>query len=394
MNGHGSALIFSLVMAGTLLVWSGGLLTYSTVAQRATLRDWHQMKAFYLSEAGLDVAIHSLKEDPDYIGVDYTDLENGSGGYSIWVGPAQSSQWRVRATGFYPSNDPTAFGYTSRTIEAIVQRVKVAGPGYGVLGERSIRFDSFGDDTEQDETGVRVDSYNSRQGSYGLKESRGNLQVVTNGHERKAVALMGRVAILGDVILGPGSDPETTLWQTSKTWSWIEGEVRVAEVGTALEPVEMPQLPDGGRLLISGHEVVALEGGLYRFREIRISGHGKLVFIGPAQVYVEEDIQVSGKGGIETAEKLPTNLTLHVKGLRVSMGGDADLFAKLNAPDATVEILGNGDLYGAVIGREIIVRGSADVHYDEALNIYDEALNPARNSNPIQVVVLSWRQLN
>jgi len=125
---------------------------------------------------------------------------------------------------------------------------------------------------------------------------------------------------------------------------------------------------------------------------VQISGNGTLLFTGPAEVYIEEDVHISGRGGIHTAAQLPTNLALYVKGTHVSIGGDADLFAKVVAPNARVNISGNGDLYGAVTGREIIVRGHGNIHYDEARNLYDEALNPPRRDDPFRVSILSWRE--
>ena len=160
-----------------------------------------------------------------------------------------------------------------------------------------------------------------------------------------------------------------------------------------LEPIELPALPDRGPLHLAGNEVVTLPGGLYRFQDIDISGHGRLVFTDRAEVYVEGDVRIAGEG-MGTAAQRPPNLTLYVKGRRVAISTDADLFLQLHAPDATVEISSRGDLYGAVDGREVIVQGPGDVHYDQALNTYDEALNPPRGTDPFHVSVLSWREVD
>ena len=239
---------------------------------------------------------------------------------------------------------------------------------------------------------MKVDSYDSRRGPYTPEGTNGDLRVCTNGHEEKAVTLVGGVDIHGDIVLGPGSDPETTLWQIPAQWTSISGSVSVADMKAPVEVVDIPMLPDGGRLAISGHEVVTLPGGLYRFRKVQISGHGRLVFTGQADVYIEDALEISGNGGIDTLSRLPPNLTLYVKGPRVSISGKPGLFARLVAPDAVVEISGNGDFYGAVTGRKIVVRGRGDIHYDKALNLYDEALNPPRTGDPFRVSILSWRE--
>ena len=373
-----------------MLAGSAVMLTRSVVEGRAGLRSANQARAFYLGEAAVDLAIQALRTNPVYAGTAYTTLGNGLGGYSVEVAPDGPTLRVIRATGFYPSNDPAALGYSAKTIESVVQIAQVPGPGYGVLGDRSVQFEGW---EAEGEEGMMLDSYDSRSGPYGSSGLGANVRLCTNEQEEEAIALMGQVTIRGDVVLGPGSDPEKTLWQMPKSWILIGGVVSVAETEAPVEPVDMPTLPDGGRLHISGHEVVTLPGGLYRFRGMHISGQGQLVFTGPVQVYVEEDVHISGNG-ITTADQLPPNLTLYVKGSHVSISGDADLFATLHAPYATIEISGNGDLYGALTGREVFVHGRGDIHYDEALNSYDTALNPPRDHDPLQVTTLSWRELD
>lgn len=394
MNERGSLFILTLLIAGLLAMLSGGMLTRSVVEQRASRSSLSLARAFHLSESGVDLAIHELRADPNYTGAGYADFGTGSGGYSIDVIPDGLSSWVIRSTGFYPSNDPTAVDYAARTIETVVRVTKGIGPGYGVLGVQSVRFDGWGHDDIRrgGRSSMKVDSYDSQRGPYTREGADGNLRICTNGYEEKVIALVGGVTINGDIVLGPGSDPDKTLWQVPKQWTSIRGSVSVAELEAPIELVEMPMLPDGGHLSLSGHDVVTLPGGLYRFHDLQISGNGTLLFTGPAAVYVEEDVQISGAGRIDTASHLPTDLALYARGAHVSISGDADLFAKVVAPNATVEISGNGDLYGAITGREIIVRGRGDIHYDEALNLYDEALNPPRRSDPFRVSILSWRE--
>ena len=262
---------------------------------------------------------------------------------------------------------------------------KAAGTGSGVVGDRSVRFEGWGDDT--------VSSHDSRQGPDSLGGAEVNLSVRTNEKKARAISLIGGVTIVGDIILGPESDPEETLWMTPKAWSSIRGSVTVATVKLPLEPVEIPLLSDSGRLWVSGHEAVTLPGGLYRFRDIRISGKGQLVFTGPTQVYVEQDMEIGGNG-ISTTTNLPSDLAFYIKGERVSISGNANLFAKLNAPYAAVDISTRGSIYGMIIGRDVVIHGSANIQYDEALNIYDEALNPPGKTEPVQIAVLSWREVD
>ncbi len=376
-------LALTLLIVGLVAALSSLALTGSTVEERASLRSLNSSRVSHLADAGLDVAIQALRSNPRYAGTEYTDLGSGSGGYAVHVTRDGPSRWLIRATGFYPSSDPAAFGYAATTIEAVVQAGKRPGPGYGILGDRSVQFESGGADE------ASLDSYDSRQGP--STGGRANTRLCTNAHQARAIALLGRVAIRGDVVLGPQSDPDETLWRSPKRWTSIHGSVSVAQAKAALEPVEIPLLPDRGSLSLSGYDVVALPGGLYRFRDIRMTGKSHLVFTGPAQVYVDHEIQIAG-GRISTFDNLPPNLALYVTGSQVSINADDAIFAKVNAPYASVELSGNGDLYGAVEGRDILVRGQVDIHYDEALSLYDEALNPSRRGDPLEITLLSWRE--
>lgn len=378
-------------MIGPLALLSGQALMRSMLEQRAGDLSLHLMQAFYLGEAGIDRAIHELRGDSGYAGAGYTAPGAGTGGYAMEVTP--DGPWRrvIRSTGFYPSDRADAPGHVRKTVEAVVQIAEGSGPGYGVLGVRSVRLEGVHGGRRGD--GIVVDSYDSRHGPYDDRRASGRVRVCTNSREDRAVALIGRVAIRGDLLLGPGGDPEAVLWRAPKAQAVVSGSVSVASAEAPLEPVEMPRLPDGGRLSISGRDVVTLPGGLHRFRAIDISGRGSLVFTGPTEVYVEDSVRISGQGRIHTASELPTNLALYVGGAHVSLGGDAALFAKVTAPYATVDISGAGDLYGAVIGREIVIRGDADLHYDEAWGLYDEALNPPRDGDRFRVTIVSWREL-
>lgn len=381
-------LVFALLIATFIVTVSGAGLISSAVDQGIVLRSLNRVRALHLSEAGLDLALRNLQANPDYTGAAYALLSDQVGGYMIQVTPQSPSDRLIQITGFSPSDDPTSRGYSTATIEAMVRLSQLAGPGYGIMGEESVRIEGFGD-----HEAPKLDSYNSRQGPYDSQTARANVRLGTNANAERSMALTGPVTIRGDVVLGPGSDLSSTLWMAPKEWVTIEGSVSVSSQRLPSESVEMPLLPDEGRLHIAGHEVVTLPGGQYRFHEIHITGNGQLVFTGPAEVYVEEDVHISGNG-IRTADQLPPNLTLYVAGEKVVVHGKTDLYAKIVAPHAAVALSGNACLFGQASGREVIVNGGSAIHYDEALNLYDVTLNPPREDDDLEASVLSWREVD
>lgn len=386
INRRGSVLLFSLFLGGMLAALSVVMLTESATGQRASLLSLDLARAFHLSEAAVDEAICTLRTDPDYRGVSDVALGSVGGRYTVEVTPDGPTRRIVRATGSSPMSASSAVGFVSRNVETVVEVTEAAGPGYGIVGDHSIRVEGLGGQ------GANVDSYDSRQGPYSPQAARANVRLCTNGHEDKVVRLLGRVTIHGDVLIGPGSDPEQAVWITPKRWTAITGSVSVAPLSVPIETVTMPLLPDGGRLVVGGYDVVTWPGGLYRFSAMQVTGQGRLEFTGPAQIYIEQDVHIGGRG-IGTAAQRPSDLTLFVTGSRVVIASEADLFARVVAPYATVDIAGPGHVYGSVLGRDVVIHGRGGVHYDEALNLYDVTLNPPHDPHARQVRVLSWREL-
>jgi hypothetical protein len=68
----------------------------------------------------------------------------------------------------------------------------------------------------------------------------------------------------------------------------------------------------------------------------------------------------------------------------VQISGNGSLSAIVYAPNADVSIVGNGEVYGAMVGKTVRVAGNANFHYDESLASYG-------GNNPFKVA--SWREL-
>jgi hypothetical protein len=71
-------------------------------------------------------------------------------------------------------------------------------------------------------------------------------------------------------------------------------------------------------------------------------------------------------------------------GQTVKVSGNGSLAATVYAPNATVSIVGNGNVFGAVVGDIINVAGEANFHYDESLANLG-------GSNPFKIS--KWREI-
>ena len=106
-----------------------------------------------------------------------------------------------------------------------------------------------------------------------------------------------------------------------------------------------------------------MPAGTYYFTSMSISG--TLNVTGSAVIYCTGDISTSGNGIVNSAT--PLGLIIYCTGTSVTMGGTSDFVGCLFAADATVNMHGTPGYYGSIVANDLDLRGTADVHYDEAL---------------------------
>lgn len=103
-------------------------------------------------------------------------------------------------------------------------------------------------------------------------------------------------------------------------------------------------------------------------------------------VYVEADLKVAGNG-IANGNTRPASCRIygtHASDQKVHVAGNGALKAVIYAPNADVQVNGNGDILGAVVGREVTFTGNADFHYDESL---------ATEGDNTPFGIVRWREL-
>ena len=93
------------------------------------------------------------------------------------------------------------------------------------------------------------------------------------------------------------------------------------------------------------------------------------------KIYVTGSVDIGGNG-VGTAQNLPPNFLLYGtvdpsnaanKCTSVSIHGNGNFYGAVYAPDAAVQVAGNGVNYGALTGNTVQINGNGGFHYDEAL---------------------------
>jgi hypothetical protein len=74
--------------------------------------------------------------------------------------------------------------------------------------------------------------------------------------------------------------------------------------------------------------------------------------------------------------------------LEGSISGSTYVYAAVYAPQATIDISGNAQIFGSIIADTVNITGNAQVHYDEATSQLTDI------TNLYTTALESWRELN
>src|SRR5256886_10772354 len=108
---------------------------------------------------------------------------------------------------------------------------------------------------------------------------------------------------------------------------------------------------------------------VHRVSNLIVSGRSTLNIAnsaGPVALYVTGRVAVKGSGRIVVADPNPEKFAIYVASNKpVSFGGSAAtrFYGVLYAPHSNVEIVGNGQWYGAFVGNALRETGRSAVHY-------------------------------
>lgn len=226
-----------------------------------------------------------------------------------------------------------------------------------------------------------------------------DFSIRSNSTEDNAITLKAGVVVPGDVIVGPGGDPDRVI--TDKATTTIEGDSYAAEEEIAFPPVIVPdvltgmatspyaytpsvhigdpnsaavkyfrlntlEIPQSGVQEIRGHCVIYVEGKttLGQAAELIVMPGSSLV------LYLGGDMEAKNSNGID-------NLTGDATALKI-FGTDnceqIDLKAKGNvffgavyAPNADLDVYAKNELAGAFVGKSFNLKNATNFTFVSAL---------------------------
>ncbi|HEY0968173.1 MAG TPA: hypothetical protein VGD88_12350 [Opitutaceae bacterium] len=428
----GSVLIVALMISALIAVALGSYINLNLGSARLARRSFHQQAAFNLAEAGAEEALWSFNQAALASPAAWTDwTDDGSSAWRKFDG----FSFGAAATGsvkVYIDNKAPAAGVRPRIIaQALVEAPGESGVtkmleitlarrslfANGLMARNSIRFSG---------TRTSVDSWNSDPDSNAataaipysvpVRNDRGTVAsmsvlntavlvqqatvwgYVSTGGEQPAVGTQG--------LIGPFGTPAGTIHPGRVATDFNAdlpsvalpaGGTVLASVGATLGTLgtttswRIPGIALRGRdtLTILGDVTIILTGGPGT-RALDVTGNASII-IAPnssLKVYAEGDILIAGNG-LANPNHQPVSAQFWGVGepvmpQTIHLAGNGALKAVVYAPYADVQINGNGDVMGSVVGNTITLNGNADFHYDESLaNLTD--------NQPYGVV--RWRSL-
>jgi hypothetical protein len=412
-----------LIAIVTVLILSGlafAYVAFTAVKSHETTDEVTRTRTFYVADGGVNAAIAEIRsnQDPDNDGLGVLvnkSLNGGTFTTRVFLVTAGTGTEVTAATPIPQDGSVDEVRiYSQGTFVGVTQTIeRVLDASVGGLFDNGL----FGDDYLISSGTGYTDSYDSRNGSYASQATNvdpttGRTIANTNGDigSNGFVQLNGNVAVHGDALAGPGETvqvgPNSTVTGTQGS---MDAEKYLPPVdSTSGQPTSYSTIPSNrtfttgtyrlsslslagarsGYLNISGDVVLYVDNG------ISITGNGRLTLAPGATLTIintSGDLLLAGNGIINGTGGIggfdpapPANLQIKTATTgTVRIAGTNDFSGVVYAPNASVQLAGTSQTYGAVVGKTIDMGGTPRFHYDEALGNLVAA--------PPAFDALSWR---
>jgi cytoskeletal protein CcmA (bactofilin family) len=224
-----------------------------------------------------------------------------------------------------------------------------------------------------------VDSYDSSQGTYDPATAGQDGDIVADG----TISLSGSSSIKGDVkgstVTAQGNSQVSGSTAPSRRPLDFPS-VDATEVALENDNDGLPTYTKGKQTIspLDGNRNFSLSGGIdyaippgnYYFNDLNLSGQSTLTVSGVTTIYLTGDLDTSG-GDVINASQDPNNLRILMTGGTAVINASVDWYGLLYAPDTDVTINGTGEVFGAIIARDVDFGGTGDVHFDLNLTASD-----------------------
>jgi hypothetical protein len=393
---RGSIIVMSLLVLAGMLIMVASILKMIMGENAHTARSAAMASALNVAEAGVEVAIWELNYNlgaSQWTGWSGTDPKtktaslqkpDGSvvGEYSISVSNPTSMTPIINVIGYVPNHSSTQAERTTRVV------LNKSGGGtfpMGVFGNDYVDFNS-----------ACTDSYDSRLGRYNVHGNIGlNGDIGTNATVHDAVYVRSGSTVKGDIFTGPGSNPNVAI-------KIVSGALVSGQKAAALAPTPFPAISEPVGLtskpnisLLSSQTTTITGSG--RYSRINLGTNAIVTITNDATIYVNDWTMNSGTrinilnnarvkiyvghsmeigtGAILNEYGDPSRLSVFATdsftGVATSgilIRSDLQFYGTISANRTSIDLGTGADIFGGIKAKNILMRSSSCVHYDDALS--------------------------
>ena len=408
---RGSTLLIAVIFTTILSVTAGSIISRVMHEQRIADRAAERATLMYLAEGYIEKAIWSV-QNTDWTGWDsfnegadrympYTKVKLGERTayvHALVIGAENNPTIYAEAT-TYPANGKDINRQLRIQYDAVTTPPSSGGgiPG-GLIGKDTMSFSGQ----------PIIDSYDSRIGPPDPFLNRGDrVTVATISRSSDALGLSGQVDIFGfagtgkakpnisgpqNKILGADSEPGSNIDWTRVYNDFVFDfpEIEQPNWSGAIKTVPEPKNKtitigtpgkitryDGKELKLSGNSKTKLRvAGPVQMRlsdGVSTSGQAYIEIVdgGSLEIYTVKDVNLSGQAVVNKTS-VPANLKIFgtvgkEKDQSFTLSGQGMIEAVVYAPNAVVQVSGQGDFAGSIVGYEIKYSGQGNFHYDVSL---------------------------
>lgn len=156
--------------------------------------------------------------------------------------------------------------------------------------------------------------------------------------------------------------------------------VTLASIGATLGTFGTTTRWRCANLSLSGHQTLTIQGDVTLIitaapgtQGVSITGNASIVIPNGSSLtlYVEGDVLIAGQGlanaNVQAANCKIWGTNQTASGQSFHVAGNGALRSAIYAPNADLEVNGNGDMMGSIVARDITFTGNAAFHFDESL---------------------------
>jgi hypothetical protein len=298
--------------------------------------------------------------------------------------PNSNVKYSYNVTGTFPLGFTiTSIGASDRSVKTVHAITKTVSQWVGI--------------------GVRLSADIKPTANFGTYPSNTNydISIRTNSILPNQIVLKNNLTIPGDIVVGPGGDPEAVI--DTKAATVIQGDTY-----SASDLLDFPpNIPPTG-WTVSSWTGGTINTGFYQYPSITMNAGDTTEIVGDVNIYVPGNVRIKNSASLKV--KAGGSLEIYVGGsfiadngsliinedhdartfkvygtptcTKVEIKNSGDFWGSINAPQADLTIFNSGDAYGGFIGNTLTIKNSGSFYFDTRLA---EGLN-----EPLKFEIIRW----